>query len=122
MSTRDIGAQGEALALKYLKKSGYKILETNLTTFFGEIDIIAEDGNNIVFVEVKLRNTNEFGVPADAVNKRKQLKIIRSALSYVKTRHLSGGNLRFDVLAIGPEPGMIELIKDAFQSDGSYTL
>ena len=122
MSTREIGIQGEAKALKHLKKLGYKIMETNLVTRFGEIDIVARDKKDIAFVEVKLRRTDEFGLPADAVDVRKQSKIIKSALEYVKAKRLAGKNLRFDVLAIGPETEKIELIKDAFSSDGRYTL
>jgi putative endonuclease len=122
VSTRIIGAEGEIQAVKYLKKQGYKIVETNLVTHFGEIDIVANEKKNIVFIEVKLRRTKEFGLPADAVDKRKQSKIIKSALQYIKLKNLTGNNFRFDVLAIGPEPGKIELIKNAFSSDGQYTL
>lgn len=122
MSTREIGALGEAQAVAYLKKNGYKILETNFSTIFGEIDIIARDKKDIVFIEVKLRRTKEFGFPEEAVNERKQSRIIKSALSYAKIKRLCSGNMRFDVIAIGPEPGKIELTKDAFSSDGSYTM
>ncbi len=77
MSTREIGALGEAQAVAYLKKNGYKILETNFSTIFGEIDIIARDKKDIVFIEVKLRRTKEFGFPEEAVNERKQSRIIK---------------------------------------------
>ena len=122
MSTRDVGAEGETLAVKHLEKLGYRILETNLVTRYGEIDVVAKDRGDLAFVEVKLRKTEEFGIPAAAVNLRKQSKIVRSALSYVKAKRLCGENLRFDVLAIGPEPGKIELIKDAFAASPRYTL
>jgi len=122
MSTRDVGALGEKQAVRYLKKLGYKILETNLVTRFGEIDVVAADKGCLVFVEVKLRRTKEFGAPSEAVDKRKQEKILRSSIEYVKSRGLVGKDLRFDVLCIGPEPGKIELVTDAFSSGGRYTL
>lgn len=122
MSTRQTGALGETIALKHLKKQGYKVLDTNFATRFGEIDIIAEDKKDITFIEVKFRRTKEFGTPAEAVDARKQARIIKSALEYVKSKGLTGRNLRFDVLAVGPAPENIELIKNAFMSSGRYTL
>jgi putative endonuclease len=122
VSTKEVGALGEKIAVAHLKKSGYKILEKNFVTHFGEIDIIANDNKIIVFVEVKLRRTAEFGPPAEAVDKRKQAKIIRAALGYVKLKNMRENILRFDVLAIGPEPDKIELIKDAFGASSRYTI
>lgn len=122
MSTREVGALGENIAVSHLKKSGYKILEKNFATHFGEIDIIAKDKKIIAFIEVKLRRTAEFGTPAEAVDKRKQAKIIRAALSYIKLNKLTENIMRFDVIAIGPDPDSIELIKDAFESSNRYTL
>jgi putative endonuclease len=122
MSTRDVGSEGEQKAVDYLKKLKFKIIERNLATNFGEIDIVAEENKTIVFIEVKLRNNSMFGAPAEAVGARKQGKIIRSALEYVKRERIIGKNMRFDVLAIGPEPGKIELIRDAFQSKGGFTV
>jgi len=120
MSTREIGAEGEAEAVRYLKKQGYKILERNVATNHGEIDVIARHQKDIVFLEVKLRNTAEFGRPEDAVDRRKQLKIIKSAMEYIKAKRLSGNNFRFDVLAIGP--GETELFVNAFPVPAEYTL
>jgi putative endonuclease len=122
MSTRETGLRGEAIAAGYLRKKGYKLLESNYATRYGEIDIIADDKKCLVFVEVKFRASSAFGGPADAVDKKKQAKMIKSALSYVKARKLSGRDIRFDVLALGPAEGAIELIKDAFSSGGGYTL
>ena len=122
MSTREVGALGEKIAVLYLKKSGYKILETNFATNFGEIDIIAKDKKAIAFIEVKLRRTAEFGMPAEAVDKRKQTKIIKAALGYIKLNKFSEEIVRFDVLAMGPGQDDIELIKDAFWASERYTL
>ena len=121
MSTREIGQLGEQEGLKYLKKSGYKIVEKNYRAISGEIDVIAKDKGNLVFVEIKLRRTSEFGRPGEAVGAAKQSKIIRSALQYIKTNKISGVNVRFDVLSIGPGEDEIELIKNAFLSTDKYT-
>ncbi len=111
---RLIGAQGEEQAYNFLKKSGYKILARNFRSLRGEIDLVAKSGNDIVFVEVKLRHSRKFGLPQEAVNRTKQRRIIVAALAYMKQAGLTGQNMRFDVLAIGPEPGTIELLQSAF--------
>jgi putative endonuclease len=121
MTTREIGELGERQGLKHLKKAGYKIVEKNFRAIAGEIDIIARDKGDLVFVEIKLRTTSEFGTPGEAVDARKQGKIIRSALQYVKTKKISGANIRFDVLSIGPGEEEINLIKNAFLSTDKYT-
>lgn len=72
MNTRKIGTAGETLAEKYLKKQGYKILQKNFVAPHGEIDIVAKDGDYIVFVEVKRRKSTAFGLPCEAVDARKQ--------------------------------------------------
>ena len=74
------GEQGEALAVRHLKKAGYKIIETNYRTRLGEIDIIAKDKDTIVFVEVKTRTSVHFGSPKWAVTPQKQKKISMVAL------------------------------------------
>jgi putative endonuclease len=96
---KSLGNRGEDLAIQFLKKQGYKIIERNYKTLLGEIDIIAQDGNKLVFVEVKTRTTDAFGFPFESVNKRKREKLKKLALGYLKKR----GNelpLRFDVLSI----------------------
>ena len=72
--SKSIGDMGERRAVKFLKKKGYKILETNFKTNFGEIDIIARKGDYICFVEVKTRSSDNFGEPREAVNFHKQKK------------------------------------------------
>ena len=67
-----LGKKGEKLVVEYLKKHGYKILKTNYRTPFGEADIIAEDGDEIVFVEVKTRTSDRYGTPAESVVKKKR--------------------------------------------------
>ena len=107
------GPKGEETAAQYLKKKGYKIIERNFRTPFGEIDIIAEDGRTVVFVEVKTRLTNSRGAPSEAVNWRKRNKIEKCALYYSTIRRPDAA-LRFDV--IGIDAGRVEHIKDAFEA------
>ena len=92
------GKKGEALAVRRLKKAGYKIIETNYRTQLGEIDIVAKDNDTIVFVEVKSRRSLHFGNPKQAVTLQKQKKISMVALYYLKTTGQSNAKARFDVV------------------------
>jgi putative endonuclease len=96
-----LGRSGEQLAAKHLAQSGYTILETNYTTRFAEVDIIAAFENCLVFVEVKARTSRTRGLPREAVHPAKQHKIIQAASQYLKTRPPGGPqHIRFDVLEI----------------------
>jgi putative endonuclease len=97
---RLFGDRGERLAVRHLKKSGLKIVTRNYRNRFGEIDIIALDGQTIVFVEVKTRKSNAAGNPLEAVDEAKQAKIIRVAEAYLKQRRLFENSVRFDVIGI----------------------
>ena len=77
MSTRDLGGQGESLAIKILQKNGYQILQRNFRCKIGEIDVIAIEQDVLVFVEVKARWTKEFGLPEEAITPWKIRKIAR---------------------------------------------
>ncbi len=113
MDKRERGKQGEDRACAYLKKQRYKILERNFRSRYGEIDLIAQDRATIVFVEVKLRTTTEFGSPLAAVDDRKQRRLRRMASSYLLMNDLYDRTpVRFDVIAI-TEAG-IEHIQNAF--------
>ena len=95
------GRTGEALAICYLKNNNIKVLETNYTNVIGEIDIIAKDNDNrILFIEVKMRSSANFGYPREAVNYKKQQKIRRVAELYLKINHLIDAYTRFDVIEI----------------------
>ncbi len=118
-----LGESGEGAAFEFLKKEGYRILERNYTTPLGEIDIIAQDRDCLVFVEVKSLSDTSYILPQEMLNKRKQEQIIRVALSYLKAKGLRDADCRFDCVAVVFSPGRepeIELIKDAFQSDDRY--
>jgi putative endonuclease len=113
---RRFGQRGEELALKHLKKEGYKILEKNFKSPIGEIDIVAREGRTIVFVEVKARSSDDFGAAKWAVDVKKQRKLSLLALDYLKRKYLLEQSARFDVVAIDGVPGQetIELIRNAF--------
>lgn len=97
--TKKYGNDGEKLAEKYLKKHKYKIVEKNFTCSFGEIDIIAKEKDVLVFVEVKRRHNDDFGVPSQNVNYIKQNKIAKVAKYYMMTNNLND-QARFDVVEI----------------------
>jgi putative endonuclease len=111
------GEQGEALAVRRLRKSGYKIIETNYRTRLGEIDIIAKDKDTIVFVEVKSRRSVYFGNPKQAVTLQKQKKISMVALYYLKSTGQSTAKARFDVVTVvsNQDKTQVEIIKNAFE-------
>ena len=94
------GDKGEILSSQNLTKKGYKILETNFKNKIGEIDIIAFKNGCYVFIEVKKRETKLFGRPCEAVDYKKQQKIRKVALSYLKFKKLLDVECRFDVIEI----------------------
>ena len=109
-STQNIGETGEEYAVNFLKKKKYKILERNYRKRFGEIDIIAENKNNIVFVEVKTRHTDSMISAADAVNRQKQLKIIKTASLYLAENETEKF-CRFDVCEVYVNADNLKLVK-----------
>ena len=110
------GKQGEKMAANYLKKNGYKIVEKNYHCKFGEIDIIALDGDILSFIEIKTRSTNEYVPPEFTVTKHKQSKIKRSAGHYLGRHGIENRDCRFDIVAITMGKGKKDVIlyKDAF--------
>jgi putative endonuclease len=116
-STRkEVGANGEELAVNFLSRQGLQIIEQNFRGRNGEIDIIALDRSTICFVEVKSRRSLQFGAGYEAVVMRKQQKIMKTALLYLKMKGWSDRDFRFDVISIllsGSDPE-IEYLKGAF--------
>ena len=110
------GKEGEKIAADFLKKNGYRIVEINFRCPIGEIDIIAKERADLVFVEVKTRKSRELGYPEQAVGPRKQKKMSQLALWYLQKRKIIDTNSRFDVVAITlmPEKNEIRLIRNAF--------
>jgi putative endonuclease len=116
---RKQGLAAEAIAAKYLATHGYVILNQNINYKFGELDIVARDGETLVFIEVKHRRNKYFGEPFEAVTKSKQQKIILAAQAYLTKYTCAIPNCRFDIISLvgdlnNPE---IEHISDAFWLD-----
>ena len=113
------GKLGEEQGVLHLKKQGYKIVETNYRSPFGEIDCIAKSKGYLVFVEIKTRRQSVFGEPEAAVDHRKQKKMTQSAEWYLKTNRCLNVPVRFDVLSVRVNSdGTIgfRLIEDAFEA------
>jgi putative endonuclease len=111
------GKRGEDLAVAYLVEAGFRIIERNYRCLFGEIDIVAQEGETLVFVEVKSRCSDAYGDPLLAVDYRKQKKISRISLRYLTEKNLRQRPARFDVVAVMllPAGHRIELIRNAFE-------
>ena len=111
----ELGKLGEELAVEYLIKKGYQILERNWRSGHKEIDIIAQIDDILVIVEVKTRKSDEYGEPDIAVGKDKQQKLIWAADAYVRKNQLDV-DVRFDIVSIvfTDEEPVIEYIEDAF--------
>ena len=97
---QELGKLGEESAVDYLISQGYEIITTNYRTRGGEIDIIATEGENIIFCEVKTRTSLSYGTPAVAVNRVKRNHIIRVAQCFLSSGAWSGYCPRFDVIEI----------------------
>lgn len=114
---KKLGREGEKQAVKYLKKNGYKILEKNHRTRFGEVDVIARKGEVVAFIEVKTRLTDIFGSPSQAVTRERQFKYIQAAKFYFAGCE-TDCVVRFDVIEIFR--GNLNHIESAFENNGIY--
>lgn len=113
MDKKAFGKLGEEIAVRYLEKKRYEIIEINYVTKFGEVDIICRDGDTNVFVEVKRRKNLKMGRPAEAVNYHKKMHIIRSAYMYAKRFKIMEQPMRFDIIEI--IGSQVNHIEHAFQ-------
>jgi putative endonuclease len=113
-----LGKQGEEVAERYLMKKGYKLVERNYRCAAGEVDLIVLDRRVIVFVEVKTRSGDRFGSPLEAVELRKQRKMIRAAQLFLSQKGLHQRDARFDVVGISWPHGkpIVEHIENAFEA------
>ena len=118
-----IGRLGEEAALQFLGREGYKIIETNFRTSFGELDAIAEHKDFIVFVEIKTRLTSSLGPPCLSVTKSKARHLVKNALCFLKIRGCVESYWRIDVVSVklnvNHEVEHIEIIENAIE-DGYY--
>lgn len=121
-SPDSLGNRGEAVAARFLKRLGYLILERQMRGRFGELDLVALDGDVIVFVEVKTRSSTSAGHPTEAITSTKQRKITRSGLAYLKRRGWLERRARFDVISVlwpdGKSEPAIQHYVNAFDSTG----
>ena len=113
-----LGARGEKIAIKFLKKNGYKILRRNYNNKFGEIDVIGYDHGTVSFIEVKTRLSESFGPPELAVTQTKKNHIIKTAQRYITDNKLEDVCCRFDVISVrlsnDDKSQEVSLLKNAF--------
>lgn len=111
----ELGKLGEELAVEFLRKNGYEILETNWTFQKAEIDIIAKKGNILAIVEVKTRSSLDFGLPQDAVKPKKIQLLVKAVNEYVVSNDLEM-DVRFDIIALHKDGKkfVIDHLEDAF--------
>lgn len=111
-----VGILGEQIAAQYLQKQGYKILETNYSKRYGEIDIVALDGKVLAFVEVKTRISSQYGTPFEAITPWKMKSLIKTAEFYAMSHPKLPQELRIDAVAVKLLPNKeveeIELMKN----------
>ena len=112
-----LGKSGEAAAVSYLEKKKFTIVERGFRFLRGEIDIIAYDRGTLVFIEVKTRQSEEFGLPEESVTPSKQRQLRKVAEGYLALRNVKDTPCRFDIISLIPEKGRrhrIRHIRDAF--------
>lgn len=114
---RDTGRSGEELAARYLAEQGLALLDRNVRFRDGELDLVAEDGPVLVFVEVRRRTSGRKGTAAESVTARKRARIVRAARRWL-TRHPREAvrSLRFDVVAVEGDPPEVQWIRGAFDA------
>ena len=124
------GRGAEELAVAYLRRQGYEVLERNVRMRFGEIDVVARDGPTLCFIEIRSRSSDRFGLPEESINREKRRRLVRLAEGYLQRPSAMlraglrepAGPVRFDVLSIllGADgaPARTRLIKGAFDADG----
>ncbi len=119
MSRKDIGKSGEKIAVKFLKRKGFKILERNVHLSFKEFDIIAMDNEYLVFVEVKAAASDSYGHPSEWISPYKRRHLINGARLYLNRNKIENTPVRFDVVTIVFDKRRYEIdyLPDAFSAD-----
>ena len=121
-----LGDAGERLAARHLRRLGYRILARRYRTPLGEIDLIARDGDCLVFVEVKTRRGTAGGSPAEAVDRSKQQQLTRLASAFLKRHRMLDQRCRFDVVAVvlpgGQVPAVVTHYPNAFEACGPSSM
>jgi putative endonuclease len=120
---RALGTAGEAAAAGYLRGIGYRIVEANVRCRLGELDLVARDGEGIVFVEVKSNRGGRYGPPEEMVTPAKQRRLSRLAVWYLQRRGWLGRRARFDVVAVDWDAGgtaRVRHFRNAFSASGVW--
>ncbi|MBM3153732.1 MAG: YraN family protein [Chloroflexi bacterium] len=121
MNRKDLGATGEKLARDFLKKRGYRIRETNFRCRHGEIDIVAQKKDCLVFVEVRTKSSAAFGTPEESMTAAKKEKLVTTALSYINSHEKLPAQWRIDFVGVELDQKgkatRIELIENAVGGD-----
>lgn len=119
-NTYIFGKESEDLAVDFLTDNKVKIIDRNYRTRFGELDIIAKDGKEIIFLEVKAKSTSRFGKPYEMVTERKKKKLISTAKIYLLENRfdINKTDWRIDIISIEYESGKIDWIKNAVEEHG----
>jgi putative endonuclease len=114
--SKERGGEAESIALEYLKQQGLRLIARNYHCPNGEIDLIMEQSDMLVFVEVRFRKTSTFGSALESIDARKKSRIIRCAAHYLSTQKISKP-ARFDVVALSAENRRLDIdwVPDAFQ-------
>lgn len=110
------GSAAESIAAAFLSQRGYKILRRNYRAPGGEIDLIAWDGETLCFIEVRARQTVDFGDPLETIDRRKVSRVVRAARHYLDALEPPWPAMRFDAVGIVLNPLHIELVRDAFEA------
>ena len=100
MYNKIVGNFGESVVITYLEKLNYEILAKNYYTKFGEIDIVAKDKDEYVFIEVKTRTSEKFGMPSESVNKNKISHIVKASEFYIYINKLENKFIRYDIIEV----------------------
>lgn len=122
MPDKSTGRLGEDAAADYLRQKGYTIVQKNFRTRLGEIDIIAHDAAYIVFAEVKTRRRNALILPREAVDEKKQRRLILAAQAYLSTHDIGTLQPRFDVIEVYTRAGTGFCVNEINQIESAFTL
>lgn len=118
LSRRARGGRAEGEAAQLLERAGYRIRDRNFLCRYGELDLVAEQGETICFVEVRMRSSAVWGDPSHTVSRAKQRRVVKAALHYLMARGIRGRMIRFDVVSVvgSGEKARLEHLPDAFDA------
>jgi putative endonuclease len=119
------GKKGEDKAAAFLKRRGYRVLARNYRVPSGEIDLIVQKGEVLVFVEVKSRRGRQKGSPLESVSPQKVFRVSSAAAAYLSEQHIHQRDCRFDIITLGPDKNILGFLKirhfpNAFEASGHF--